>query len=140
MAQSNAQGKAKANTTQGKAKANSAQDIDFNHWIDKVLLTYTDFRQVRHIIGSPTLDAVLTEEIEITAAVQSPAEASDLVTVDNLKDALGTNLGVGDDELGDFLRTRFKNGTDERGMSWHSTLDEFTLSVDVSEGTWMYPL
>ncbi|TFK88100.1 hypothetical protein K466DRAFT_87162 [Polyporus arcularius HHB13444] len=70
VAQSNAQGKAKANTTQGKAKANSAQDIDFNHWIsDKVLLTYTDFRQVRHIIGSPALDDVLTEEIEITSTV-----------------------------------------------------------------------
>ncbi len=112
MARSNAQ---------GKAKADFAQDIDFNHWIDKVLSTYTDLRQLRRVIGSPTLDAVFAEEIEITSVVQSPAEAFVFVSVDNRKDALGTNLGADDDDLSDFLRKRFKTGMDERGISWIST-------------------
>ncbi|RPD60404.1 hypothetical protein L226DRAFT_615867 [Lentinus tigrinus ALCF2SS1-7] len=85
--------------------------VDFAHWMDKVLSTHKDFRQLVKIASSRTLEDILTRTVLASKTTPSPLPAQVSITADTLRRALGS-AEVSEEILNGFLANKFyyKNG------------------------------
>ncbi|RPD60396.1 hypothetical protein L226DRAFT_615863 [Lentinus tigrinus ALCF2SS1-7] len=86
--------------------------VDFAHWMDKVLSTHKDFRQLVKIASSRTLENILTSTVLASKTTPSAVEPAKVpISADALRRALGST-DVSEEVLKGFLANKFyrKNG------------------------------